>query len=357
MNHPVNSPLFGFSSLLPATAAEGGASLVWIKVMPAGRFQGRDGRGPFDAGDKTAMQAIIDRSVAHYAGCDLMLDYDHQSLFSAGPGKGGTAPASGWFKQFEARDDGIYGQVEWTAAAAEKIKSQEYRYISPLFTTQKTTGKVWRIDNAALVNQPNLPLDAIAAAAQRFESKEVPPMNEFLAKVAKALGLEDGASEEAVISAASTLHAERSQVAMAAGLKADAKVGEVLTAMAALKTADAGLDPTDFVPMSMFTELQTKLDATVTGTANEKAEDAVKVAMSAGKITPANKDWALAYAKRDLGEFEAFVGRQPKLTSQQLTRPVIEDGKPALSDEDRVAMGALGLTEEQFVASRKLEQH
>lgn len=352
MSKPVNTSIFGFSALQDATAPEGDAVVVWHKIMPAGKFQGRDGRGPFDAGDKTAMQAIVDRSRAYYTGSDIMVDYDHQAL-AAGPGKIGQAPASGWFKDFQVRDDGIYGAIEWTAPAAARIKAKEYRYLSPLFTT--AGDKVSRIDNVALVNQSNLPLDAVAMAADRFSTQKEPDMKELLAKLAKALGLNDGASEEAVIAAIEAFSADRGKVAVAAGIKADATTEEVLVAMATIKVTGADLDPTKFVPMSMFKDVETRLNAFTAGNAEEKASDAVEKAMAAGKITPANKEWAVAFAKRDLADFEAFVGNQPVLTQRQLTPVTPQDGKPALSDEDRVAMSALGLTEDQFIAGRKLE--
>ncbi|WDR00742.1 phage protease [Devosia sp. J2-20] len=361
MSKPVNSLLFGFSALQTASAPEGEINAVWHKIMPAGQFQGRDGRGPFDAGDKIAMQAIVDRSMARYAGSDLMVDYDHQSLWAVGPNKGGRAEASGWFKAFEVRDDGIYGQIQWTPAAAAKIKAGEYRYISPLFTAPD--GKVDRIDNAALVNQSNLPLEAIAAAAEHFSQRKETDMNELLAKLAKALGLKDGADETAIVAAANAFAVDRGKIAVAVGINADATTDEVLTAFGALKTEAekvdgtkaVDVDPTKFVPMSMFKDLENRLNETVTGSTKAKATEAVDKAIAAGKITPANKEWAFSYAERDLAGFEAFVGNQPQLTARQLTPAKPQDGKPALSDQDLVAMKALGLSEEQFIASRQQE--
>ncbi|MEP2706244.1 MAG: phage tail tube protein [Roseibium sp.] len=106
---------------------------AWIKLIPSGTFQARDGRGPFDAGDETAMQAIVTRTKDYLGTTDMMIDYDHQTAFGAIPGVGGTAKAAGWVKAFEIRSDGIYGRVEWTAAAKAAIEASEYRYISPLF--------------------------------------------------------------------------------------------------------------------------------------------------------------------------------------------------------------------------------
>lgn len=51
-------------ALTPEMAAEmtgGTTSGTWIRLIPSGSFMARDGRGPFDAGDETGLQAIIAR--------------------------------------------------------------------------------------------------------------------------------------------------------------------------------------------------------------------------------------------------------------------------------------------------------
>ena len=371
MNKRVNSIAFGASAVQPATGDADG----WVMVMPAGTFTGRDGRGPFTAGDKAAMQKIIDRTLAHFGGTEVMIDYDHHWFFAARPGVGGTGRAAGWIKQFEAREDGIYGRREWTPAAKARIEAGEYRYLSPLFTSSKATGQVGRIESVALINTPNLDLTAFAARADELSPEE----DEDMKTIAKALGLEDSAGEAAIlaaitafsaglgkvaaavglkagakpddiVTAVTAFAADRGKIAVAAGLKADAKTDEIVTAMSA-KAGD--VDASQFVPMSMFTELQGQMKTLQETGASEKADQAVAEAMSAGKITPANKDWALNYFKKDPAGFNAFVGNAPRLTGQQLAKTPPEAGKPALTDADEQVMAAMGISREAYVASKQ----
>ncbi|MEP3047138.1 MAG: phage protease [Roseibium sp.] len=97
-----------------AVPADGTA---WIKLLPAGSFTCRDGRGPFHAGDSAELQSILSQTQTLLSTTEMMVDYDHQSIFGAVEGVGGTAKAAGWIKAFEIREDGIYGHVHWTEAA------------------------------------------------------------------------------------------------------------------------------------------------------------------------------------------------------------------------------------------------
>lgn len=308
-----------------AAAAETGAAGVWLRLLPNGVFKLRDGRGPFDAGGKAELQAIIDRTLQHAAATELMLDYDHQAVFGAVPGVGGRAEAAGWIKQLEARDDGIYGLVEWTGEAAQKIAAKAYRYISPLFTSDKA-GRVGKLLNVALVNMPALDLAAIAASQLLIEKDD--DMN----AIAKALGLADGASEAAILAALNERHGK---VAAAVGLKADASFEAVLQAAAAalagftaVATA-AGLQAgatseqvvaamAKSVPMTMVTDLQNQVKTLQQTIEGKAVDDVVAAAMDAGKIAPAQEAWARTYAKADLAGFKAFVENAPALTKVQL---------------------------------------
>lgn len=351
MSKPVNTIAFGLAAIAQASLPETGKTGVWVKIMPAGEFRGRDGRGPFSTGDRTAMQAVIDRTLAYVAGTDVMVDYDHQSAFGVQPGVGGTAPAAGWFKGFEVRDDGIYGQVEWTAAAASKIGALEYRYLSPLFTTFKD-GRVDRIDNVALVNQPALDLQAVAAAASRFTHEKENEVT-LLEKLAKALGLDSTTSEDTIVTTVTAFVADRKSIATAAGLAETSTTDQVLTAMKARPGSE--VDTSEYVPMAMFDEVRGELNALKTSSATKDATEAVEQAIEDGRIPPANREWAMKHATRDLADFKAFVAKQPVLTERQRVPETLKDGEPTLTDADLVAMKATGVSREAFIAARKLE--
>lgn len=63
----------------------------------------------------------------------IPIDYEHQTLQDV------QAPAAGWIKNIVLRNDGIYGDVDWTDRAADYLKNREYRYLSPVIQIQRNT--------------------------------------------------------------------------------------------------------------------------------------------------------------------------------------------------------------------------
>ncbi|MER9623240.1 phage protease [Mesorhizobium sp. M0222] len=358
------------------TAAD--ASGAWVQLTPAGTFAGRDGRGPYDAGDKSDMEQIVARTRQLAGSTDLVVDYDHQSVFAAVPGVGGTAKAAGWIKELQVRAAGIFGRVEWTEAAAAAIKAGEYRYLSPVFLHTKA-GRVIAIRMAGLTNTPNLDLVAVAASALlpnnnptgenmdkilsalglakgTNEDGVVAAINAYLTSstaIAKAAGLTETAKQEDILAAVNSIVSDRTKFAQAAGLAATAKSDEIVTAV---QSAIAGkVDVTKFVPIAAVTELQTRLNTLESTVGNDKAEEAVNSAMKAGKLIPALKDWGLNLFKADPTKFQEFVGSAPVLTSPQLLTPK-KDGEAAELTEAQLAVcSAMGITAEDFKKTLKAE--
>ncbi len=335
--------IFSFASLLEPAAATGDD--VWLRLVPAGKFSARDGRGPFDAGDRKVMEEIVAATRAYHGSTDMLIDYDHQSVFGAKDGVGGTAKAAGWVKELQVRDDGIYGRVKWTAAAAAAIKAEEYRYLSPVIPHDKKSGRIFVVLNVAITNTPALDLDVLAASSLFSTlSNEGTPME----KILKALGLAEGSGEDAVLAAITGLSAASTAltaIGAAAGLKADAKPADVQTAATAALAdraafaaagglkADASADqivavlkagvdggnpdPAKFVPITAVTELQTQVATLMQASLDKDATDAVDAAMSAGKLAPGMRDWGLALFKKDKTAFETFASGAPSLTERQ----------------------------------------
>jgi hypothetical protein len=104
----------------------------WIELIPAGEFEGRDGRGPYRLDDPSEVIAAT-RSLRMEAG--LPIDYDHATDLAAPEGR--PAPAAGWIREFSARQGALWGRVEWTGPGAEAVATHEYRYISPVFEYAK----------------------------------------------------------------------------------------------------------------------------------------------------------------------------------------------------------------------------
>lgn len=123
----------------------------WVQLMPLGVVQTRphDARQPWRLTDA---QAVVAASRA--LGQDLVIDYEHQTARTKQNGQ--PAPAAGWVTELAIRQDGIYGRVAWTAKARELINEGAYRFLSPVFSYDKATREVARIEMAALTNDPAL---------------------------------------------------------------------------------------------------------------------------------------------------------------------------------------------------------
>lgn len=126
-----------------------------FRVMPAGEFRPQDGR-PLKTSWKLTpergMQVVV---VAALREIDYVIDYEHQTLNKAKNGQ--PAPAAGWFRKLEMRPDGLYViDARWTDNAKQMIKAGEYRFISPVFRFDPTTGDVLSLEGLALTNDPAL---------------------------------------------------------------------------------------------------------------------------------------------------------------------------------------------------------
>ncbi|OJF90639.1 hypothetical protein AX761_23355 [Rhizobium sp. 58] len=369
------------ASLMTAHAADISAAAVdqpWVLLIPAGTFSGRDGRGPYEAGDQVMLQQIATLTRSYHGATDILIDYEHQSLNSQTNGL--PAPAAGWIKDVQARPDGLYGRVEWTASASAAIKSREYRYLSPVYFHTKE-GKILALQNVALTNSPNLDMAEVSAHSF-FHAKhnEEAPMKLILAAlglaeggsendvliainslltsstaIATAAGLTKDAKSDAIAVAVQTAIADRKKIAIAAGQPEAATVDQIVGAFRSAQTATA-IDPTKYVPIEQVTAMQADLNAIKTRNADTDAEAAVGDAIKSGRLAPALKDWGLSLHKADPAKFTTFVGNAPVLTSAQRSTalpPAAGGATAGLDDADLAVMRQMGLTPEDMKKSKE----
>ncbi|RUY12034.1 hypothetical protein EOA25_04410 [Mesorhizobium sp. M2A.F.Ca.ET.040.01.1.1] len=342
----------------------------WVQLTPAGKFRARNG-GPYDTGDRASMQKIIETTRQFAGSTDLVVDYDHQAITA--PSVGGRAPAAGWIKELEARPEGIFGRVEWTEAAASAIKAGEYRYISPVFLHEKTTGRVLLIRMAGLTNTPALDMMQVAASALlpnnnptgdnmdkilsalglakgTNEDGVVAAINSYLTSstaIAKAAGLTETAKPDEILAAVNSLVTDRAKFAKAAGLAETAKADEILTAVNSA-VAGARPDPTKFVPIEQVTALQNDVKELQKTLIGDKAEEAVNSAIKDGKLAPALKEWGLDLYKTDPKKFETFTGSAPVLTAPQLKTPRKGEAGEELTEAQLAVCSQLGIKPEDM---------
>lgn len=277
-----------------------------ICVLPMGHVVSSKGEFDVDEESFQAMKAQIAKR-----GVDLVVDYEHQTL------KGVEAPAAGWVKELKVEDGCIKAMVEWTARGAEYLKNREYRYLSPVVSVRKADGKATGLHSLALTNTPAIEGMAPLVNSENFQGGNT---NMDMKKLAGLLGLGEDATEEQVMEAIKACIAENKAlkeekqppiqedvvankaVCELLGLNAKAPAAEVSAKIMELKSGIVdGIN------------LARELKALKAQNARRDANEAVTMALKAGKITPAQKDWAQSYALSDPKGFGSFVEKAPQV--------------------------------------------
>lgn len=304
----------------------------WVMLLPAGVSRGVDGRGPYN---NDQPDAVVANSMQD--GRPLPFDYNHQTVFAALQGQ--NSPASGWINKLENRDGAIWGQVEWTPKGHAALADKEYRFVSPAFKHDHKTGRVQKLVSSALVNSPNLrELPAIHAQLNALFPKtgDAKPMDEELrARLVAAYGLEANASMETIVA-----HAEKIRAAASGTLTTGAP------------------DPAKYVPMAAFTELQTEVGVLRKAAASAHATGLVDAAATAGKLTPAMREWGLDYASTNPAGFEAWAAAAPAIvapgTDTRLDgKDVLSTHASGLTPKELEVAANLGVSPEAYAATKK----
>ncbi len=280
----------------------------WLRLLPLGQVNLVDGRPPFEVDPQSLadmVQAFGDR------GTDLVIDYEHQSL------KGGQAPAAGWIKDLEVREDGLWAKVEWTGQAEEYLKRREYRYFSPVLRLDPDSRRPQELMNVALTNVPAIqglsPLVAKWGGEALAGEKDGEAVSSGEAPDYEACREQGGWAEELKARlglAAEAPHGEiwrRSvelfrDLAQTLSLPAEATACQLQGAVEALKAGGAPVE-----------SLKEELAALKTQMSEETTARAVKEAIVAGKISPAQKEWALSYCRREPESFKLYVDKAPRV--------------------------------------------
>ncbi len=331
----------------------------WVMLIPAGEFSGRDGRGPFRLANAARVIAATE-ALGLTAG--VPIDYDHATDFAAP--KGRPAPAAGWIRKLEARDGALWGRVDWTPHGAKAITSREYRYISPVFQ-YSPDGAVTRLLRAGLTNNPNLYLTAISAraaavAAPRPEGSNT--MDTLLQQLCEMLGLDDDASPDEVLAAVRALcEGVRDNDDEADGGRDVAQADDCADDDdGAADAMRAGADPARYVAVAQFQRVLGELNQMRAERANERAERAVDDAIKAGKLIPAQRQWAISYCQADFKGFTAFAARQPiafaagfESAAATFTPSLARAATAALTATETAICAQLGLSPEDYLGRKR----
>jgi phage I-like protein len=273
----------------------------WVHLLPAGEFSGADGRGPFDGGDLAALIA------ASMAAGKLPVDENHATDLAGKQGQ--PAPARGWITAMEARDDGVWGRVEWTASGQALLADKAYRGISPVFLATKDGGQVTRILRAALTNDPNLPLKTLHNRSQDMD----------LSAFRTALKLPEAADGAAILAAVTALHSRAAEAdaalarfAKAAGAPDGADADALATHLQAQAAKIAGAGDAARLADTVV-QLQTQLDTLKSAQAKADATRVVDQALAAGKPIKALRDHYIARHQVDPAGVAKELDAMPSL--------------------------------------------
>lgn len=309
-------------------------STAALKLLPCGPFRSVDGR-PDDVAawmmNAAIAQALIAR--AQQSKVRTVIDYEHQTLLAEKNGQ--PAPAAGWFKQLEWREgDGLYAvDVEWLHRARSMIAAKEYRYLSPVFTYDKT-GAVQTLLHVALTNHPAL--DSLGEV--RLAALSRMPQPETILELSELLAL--------------------------LGLPASSDAETAKTAIAALKqtttTAPAALntppDPAQYVPLSVMHQMQAQMAALSARIVDRDVDQIVTAALSDARLLPAQEQWARELGRTNLAALQSYLTTaQPiaALNAQQSKSAPVSHSATATTDPDDLAVcSAMGITPEQFLQAK-----
>lgn len=345
----------------------------WIMLLPAGSgglITTVDDRGPFRVRDAAKLVAA-----SMPEGARLPIDENHATDLAAPEGR--PSPARGWVVGLQARQDGIYGRVDWTESGHALLKDRGYRFISPVITHDRANN-VTGLLRASLTNRPNL-RGMTALNAQENEM-------DLLAQLRKLLGLPDDADEAAVIAKITSLNkdavstnAALKPIATAAGLKDDADATVILTTVKALKDGTAlqsvaraaglkgdedvtaivaavkqladGAGPTIVALQAEIKTLGERLNASITTTATDKATAYVDGEIAKGRVgVKPMRDRYIAMHAKNPAEAETLIGAMPIVgpSGAMTTPPENKDGKIALNSEQLNAAKILGVKPEDY---------
>jgi phage I-like protein len=314
----------------------------WIMLMPAGSngvLTTVDGRGPYRIRD--AQQLATDSLQA--ASGRMPIDENHATDLAAPSGR--PSPARGWATALQAREEGIFAQVEWSGPGAALMSERAYRFISPVFT-HDAAGNVIALLRASLTNTPNL---RGMAALHTQESAM-----DLLARLRSLLGLADDSDEEAVLAKVQdgcSGSAALQSIGLAAGLGENADVTAIASAVTALA---AGVPDAVRALQGELAAVTTRLNNFTSATARDKATAFVDGEIGRGRVgVKPLRDRYIAMHAADPAGTEQLIAAMPLLgpSGALRTAPAVRDGKVALSAEQMHAADLLGIKHEDYAST------
>lgn len=354
----------------------------WVHLLPAGEILTSDGRGPYRVADADGLIAA-----SREFGDRLPIDENHATDLAAPRGE--PAPARGWIVELEARPDGIWGRVEWTAHGSQLVTDRAYRGLSPVIQHQKT-GEVTAILRASLVNRPNLrgltalhslispsglptlyanPLFPVGPSALYASCPE--KTMDLLEQLLKTLGLPAGTTETQIIERVTSLHAQSGEAVSVAlqsaldpiaahiGLAAGSDAAAVLAGVEQF-ARQGGTDAAVIALQAELVSVTTQLNTLTEKAGRQAAETFVDGAIRLGRVgVKPMRDRYVTMHMADPAGTEELISAMPVLGAGGAIvppTPPARDGEIALQAEQLTVARMLGLDPNEYAETLRQER-
>jgi phage I-like protein len=250
--------------------------------------------------------------------------------------------------------------VDWTRQARDYLEKKEYRYFSPVLRLDPATRRPLALLHVGLTNVPAIkhlpPLVArwggasppeelrpaepvVRALAAKMDS--VKEKGKMVEQLKRLMGLEPEVEEVAVCGKALETFRD---LASTLNLPGEVSVAQLKGAVEALKAGAMRL-----------VKAEEALQALKVRLAKETADRCVEEALQAGKVSPAQRGWALEYCRRDPEGFQTYADRAPKLVptgeALQILREDHHDESGLLPEELAVCR-SLNVSKEAYLKAK-----
>ena len=162
----------------------------WVQLSPYGDFPHAQGlqRVTFDAARamERAFNTLASRAARLFAGAPMFVGHPDVPQFA---NQFTDRRAYGWIMALEARPEGLFGKMKWSAAGLELLANGHYKFVSPYWEARPVAEENGRpvfeptaLISAGLTNEPNLPVWPLA------NTRHAPPPAKIQDAIADALG-------------------------------------------------------------------------------------------------------------------------------------------------------------------------
>lgn len=259
----------------------------WVTVFPQlGSIQCRDGRNYIIDADKLIAQFASD-------GIDIPVDLNHST-----EDNNKQPTILGWIKELRKNSEALEARVEWLDSGIETLAGRQYRYVSPSFWADKSSGAATRMKALALVAAPALSNQPALASAENAETLSINQENS-MKSIAVALGLSENATEP-----------------------------ECLAALTKNKESSVPKDAHE-ATLAQLSATSSELQQLKADIRKGKVEAVIEGALKEKKLLPAEKDHFLSLCSTDDG-----LDTVQKLLSARspVLQPTSTEGQPQNSD-------------------------